>query len=533
MMTAIVYKRADQSSELEQIHQLNYETFVEEIPQHRVNEQRKLIDRFHDANTYIIAKKEDEVVGMIAVKGTRPFSLDEKLDQLDAYLPPNETLCEIRLLSIKAPYRGSRVFYELSKALVDFCLEEHYTMAIISGTLRQTKLYRHLGFRPFGPLVGTKEAPYQPMYLTKESFEAASKLFQKMLRRNAKENGHFFLPGPVSIADKVKEAWGREPVSHRSHEVSSMLSKLKKKLCALTNANEVEIAVGTGTMANDMVAAHLSIVNEKGLILANGEFGYRLIEHGKRFKLPFATVEKPWNAPIDISEVENMLRDNRDIGWIWTVHCETSTGYLFPLEELEQLCLQYNVKLCVDACSSLGIVPVHLKNVYITSAVSGKGLGSYPGLALVFHQTQIKPHHQLPKYLDIGVYQAKASIPFTHSSNGLYALSVAIENHHYASHALYELVRQKLVEAGLRVFYGENYSPGILSVQLEIEISSREFGDQLKLVGVYVSYESNYLLERNWFQIALMGEQKKADVEDAMIRLLKVYDSFHSRKVMG
>lgn len=228
MMTAIVYKRADQSSELEQIHQLNYETFVEEIPQHRVNEQRKLIDRFHDANTYIIAKKEDEVVGMIAVKGTRPFSLDEKLDQLDAYLPPNETLCEIRLLSIKAPYRGSRVFYELSKALVDFCLKEHYTMAIISGTLRQTKLYRHLGFRPFGPLVGTKEAPYQPMYLTKESFEAASKLFQKMLKRNVKEKGHFFLPGPVSIADKVKEAWGKEPVSHRSHEVSSMLSQLKR-----------------------------------------------------------------------------------------------------------------------------------------------------------------------------------------------------------------------------------------------------------------------------------------------------------------
>jgi len=59
--------------------------------------------------------------------------------------------------------------------LIDLLLEHGrargYDLAIISGTLRQTKLYRHLGFSPFGPVVGTTEAPFQPMSITIEHFE--------------------------------------------------------------------------------------------------------------------------------------------------------------------------------------------------------------------------------------------------------------------------------------------------------------------------------------------------------------------------
>src|ERR1035437_983015 len=52
-------------------------------------------------------------------------------------------------------------------------VEKSYDLAIISGTTRQLKLYQHLGFVPFGPLVGTAAAPYQPMYLTLENFGLA------------------------------------------------------------------------------------------------------------------------------------------------------------------------------------------------------------------------------------------------------------------------------------------------------------------------------------------------------------------------
>ena len=40
-----------------------------------------------------------------------------------------------------------------------------YDIAVISGTTRQARLYKHLGYKPFGPLVGKQDALYQPMYI--------------------------------------------------------------------------------------------------------------------------------------------------------------------------------------------------------------------------------------------------------------------------------------------------------------------------------------------------------------------------------
>lgn len=532
----ISYKIADSKEEMEQIYRLNYETFVEEIPQHKVNTERRLVDRFHDENIYVIAKKEDEVIGMITVRGNRPFSLDQKLNNLDHYLPENAKPCEIRLLSIKREYRGGRVFYELCKRLVLYCVEQGYTIAIISGTTRQLKLYKHIGFRPFGPLVGTKQAAYQPMYLTKENFESASKLFQRLLeraekrKRNDKIEEINFLPGPVPICKTVQEAWEKPAISHRSADFQHVFQHVQQALCELTGANYVEIAVGTGTLANDMVAAQLSVMDSKGLILANGEFGERLIDHGKSWNLSFEKIQKQWNTPILIEEIEEMLQGNPDINWLWTVHCETSTGYVYPLAALKEVCEKYHVHLCIDACSTIGVIPTDLTNVYLASSVSGKGLGSYPGIAIVFHEQPIFPNRRIPNYLDLGRYQAATTVPFTHSSNGMFALEVALKQLTYASETLANEICEELMDAGMTVLRGESYSPGIITIELPSEMSSREFGDQLKKAGILLSYESSYLLERNWVQIALMGELNQKRIIRAMKEIKVRFIKFNKRK---
>ena len=53
-MVPLTYKIATEASEFEAIHRLNYDTFVEEIPQHTANPERRLVDRFHAQNTYVI-----------------------------------------------------------------------------------------------------------------------------------------------------------------------------------------------------------------------------------------------------------------------------------------------------------------------------------------------------------------------------------------------------------------------------------------------------------------------------------------------
>jgi GNAT superfamily N-acetyltransferase len=170
LSSAVTFKIAKDPYEFSQIYALNYRTFVEEIPQHVPNNERMLIDRFHNQNTYIIGLRGQRLVAMVAIRGRRPFSLDLKLANLDGYLPPASSPCEIRLLAVEPDHRKSAVLGGLLSTLANYARDQGHNLALISGTFRQLRLYRHLGFTAFGPVVGTRDAYFQPMFLRLDRF---------------------------------------------------------------------------------------------------------------------------------------------------------------------------------------------------------------------------------------------------------------------------------------------------------------------------------------------------------------------------
>jgi catechol 2,3-dioxygenase-like lactoylglutathione lyase family enzyme len=202
----LTFKVADQSWEFEQIHRLNYRTFVDEIPQHAANDRHVLVDRFHDQNTYLIALRGRTLVAMVALRCQRPFSLDQKLGDVDRHLPAGWTrAAEIRLLASDKSHRGSRLFYRLLAVGAEYMARNGFDLAVISGTTRQLKLYRHLGFVPFGPLIGTPGAMYQPMYLTRDRFEAIARALRlPVSTATGAAAATHFLPGPVDVTASLR-----------------------------------------------------------------------------------------------------------------------------------------------------------------------------------------------------------------------------------------------------------------------------------------------------------------------------------------
>ncbi|MFS0863750.1 aminotransferase class V-fold PLP-dependent enzyme [Fredinandcohnia sp. 179-A 10B2 NHS] len=501
-----IYKIARTEDEFNKIHRLNYKTFVDEIPQHTENESKILVDKFHEENTYLICLEDEQLVGMIAVRGNRPYSLDYKLPNLEDYLPIKTSKpCEIRLLAVEKEYRNNgRVFFGLAQLMSNYCLNEGYDLALISGTTRQEKLYSQMGFKPFGPLLGSVDAAFQPMYLTKQTFNES--LAGRILRDPVS-----FLPGPVLIQQEVTEAFIQKPISHRSNEFYFRMKQAREQLCSLTNSKYAEILIGTGTLANDVIAAQLSLLSGKGLILSNGEFGKRLIEHANRAGLHFTRLEKNWGVPILNSEVEEVL-SKENFAWIWAVHCETSTGMLQDIEGLKKVAYKNNIKLCLDCISTIGAVKLDLHDIYFASGVSGKAIGSYNGLSFVFHNHEVLPNYTLPRYLDLGMYNKYESIPYTHSSNLLEALSLALqkyENDEYYGEikSRYQTIRTKIEEIGLTILTNqEESSPAIMTVLLPETISSKDFGDDMAIQGYLLHYESYYLQEMKWLQIACIGK---------------------------
>jgi predicted N-acetyltransferase YhbS len=172
---ALHIKMAETLEELEQIERLMYETFVEEIPQHPQNQEKRLKDKFHEKNQYLIAVLEGEVVGMVVLNDKRPFSLDQKIENLDRFLPPFDKVVEVRLLAVQKSMRGGKVLFELVRAMIEWNQAKGVDIAIISGTTRQQKLYKKMGFVPFHPAIGTEEAAFIPMVLVAEPFLATHK----------------------------------------------------------------------------------------------------------------------------------------------------------------------------------------------------------------------------------------------------------------------------------------------------------------------------------------------------------------------
>src|SRR5688572_9048043 len=263
----LTFKIAEQDWEFEAIHRLNYKTFVEEIPQHARNADQRLVDKFNAENTYAIALDGQQLVGMVAGRVKRPFSLDNKVADLDKHLPPGRRLLEVRLLSVEKQFRNGFVFSRLVGLLAHHFREQGYDLAVISGTLRQARLYKHLGFIPFGPVVGLGDAQFQPMYLTLESFLQMSKALPPPSRAVDKILASY-LPGPVDVHGEVRKAFEKGPVSHRSDMFMADFQMTRRLLCELTKAAKVEILLGSGSLANDAVCAQLSVLNQPGLILS-------------------------------------------------------------------------------------------------------------------------------------------------------------------------------------------------------------------------------------------------------------------------
>ncbi len=508
----LIYKVADQAWEFESIHKLNYKTFVEEIPQHEETKERVRIDRFHEENTYLICLDDDKLVGMVTLRGKRPFSLDNKIPNLDYYLQEHgENVYEIRLLSVEREYRNGRALLGLIRFLHRYLLLNGYELAFISATTRELPLYEQMGFKSFHTLVGTEEAAFQPMYVTPAMFEASSV-------GGIMTKEYTFLPGPVDIEENVRKAFSTKPISHRSKSFQVTMDNVKKRLLHMTKAKHVQLMIGTGTLANDAIALQLRSLKGKGLVLTNGEFGNRLVGHAARAQLHFDTYKKEMGEPFIYTELEKIMGTG-NYEWLWFVHHETSTGMLNDLDELNVLSKKYNVKLCVDCISSIGAIPIDLKDVYFASGVSGKAIKSFTGLSFVFYNHNVKVNETLPAYMDVGMYEENESIPYSHSWNLIYALQEALKRFEDAKvfekiNETYAYIEQAITNMGLNlVSPKEHAAPIIVTIQLNENQSSKEIGDALALQGYIVHYESSYLQKNNWIQIACLNDYKERDTK--------------------
>ena len=184
------FKVAETPEEFEQIHRLNYETFVREIPQHEDHGEGQLVDKFHEKNTYLICVKEGKLVGMMCFHDTPPFSAADRMPNPELLSQPGMRPLEVRLMTVIPEERNSPTLSGLVWVLNEHAIQHGHTHFLISSIDSQRELHHHLGFEQLGPDVGPPNARYAPMIATLAQVDAAMgrsiRLLERRMNRSAK-----------------------------------------------------------------------------------------------------------------------------------------------------------------------------------------------------------------------------------------------------------------------------------------------------------------------------------------------------------
>jgi aspartate aminotransferase-like enzyme len=538
-MPEILFKQAETAEEIEQIHRFNHQVFAEEIGQHPATSDGRLIDPFHHRNHYFIAVEQGVLTGMVSVHDGHEFSVAKRLKD-PSILKTLRAPLEVRLLAIRPQARNRAVLAGLLWQVLDYARRYHYSDLLISGIVERVPMYAKIGFLPMGPPVPEGTAAFVPMRVCLDS--ASTPLHRKSglyARRWQRSHAISLLPGPVAISEAVQEAFRKSPISHRSQSFLTLYEECRSLLSELMPGMATAILCGTGTLANDAVAANLRAAfgASKGLVLSNGEFGERLLRQASFAGLKFKKLQFPWGRAWEFAAIEHALEEMP--AWIWAVHLETSTGVLNDLPRLIRLAQEHGIRIAADCVSSLGAVDMNIlkpglnDTLFLATGVSGKALAAYAGLSFAFlseealHQLSGK---ELCPSFDLPAAAQTTGPLFTISSPLLFALVEALRQNYSSDarrlarythyHSLGQWTRRQIRDNGLTpLAQDEIAAPTITTFPLP----SPAFPRQCLQAGYKISHESEYLARHRWGQIATMGNLDQAQLEP-------LFEYFRSRE---
>ncbi len=524
-MDDVHFKRAETAEEIELIHRLNHRIFAEEVGQHAKTPDGRLIDKYHSRNRYFIATRGGELVGMISAHDGPGFSISSRLKDASVLTSLRAPL-EIRLLAILPGFRKRSILAGLFWQVRSYARAHQYSDLLISGIMERMPMYEKMGFKAMGAAVPCGAAEFVPMRL---SLDAATDRFlereQLYGARWRRDHATTLLPGPVAMSNGVIDAFRCAPISHRSQQFIDLYGEMRWRLSELVGGMQPVVLCGSGTLANDAIAANLrsAFGSAEGLVIANGEFGERLIRQAACAGLDCRALKFGWGDAWSFKAIEKALET--EPAWIWAVHLETSTGVLNDLGRLAELAARSGAAVAADCVSSLGAVDTSDmgRRLFLANGVSGKALASYAGLAFVFLSqkaiSMLNGKTICPTFDLVGAVRSAGPVSTLPSPLLMATLKALRENYSGATERdarfghydeLGRWARARMREGGLELLAAEvDAAPTIATFPMP----SAGFARLCLRAGFRIAHESDYLRARGWGQIATMGNLTETDLK--------------------
>ncbi len=363
-----------------------------------------------------------------------------------------------------------------------------------------------------------------------------------------------FTPGPVNVAQNVREAICKEDICHREVDFDRLLQSIEKKILPIFGARETNdyravFITGSGTAANEAILS--SVVGDKNiLILSNGEFGDRLHNISKILNKNTSVLEFGWGEKLDLDEIEAHLKKH-SIDIVAMVHHETSSGMLNSLEEVGALSKKNGAMFIVDCVSSAGAEKIDMKKCHISfcSTSSSKAIASYSGLSVVVGQTsEFEKLKHLPvksTYLNLSRFydfiKNHSQTPNTPAVHLFYALEQTLANildegieERYASlKNKANMLRQGMLDLGLKFLIDQKDMCSVLTtVLVPSHVNVGVLRQKLRERAIII-YEGKGCFKNKVFQVGNIGEISLQDIQFFLDSLKDILHDFSALNIQN
>ncbi|KAK7195264.1 2-aminoethylphosphonate:pyruvateaminotransferas e-like protein [Novymonas esmeraldas] len=199
-----------------------------------------------------------------------------------------------------------------------------------------------------------------------------------------------FTPGPLMTSETVKEAMLTDYASRDVRFVEAVKS-IRKEMVQLVDLDPTKwvciLQQGAGTMGVE--AAISSIVPRTGgkyLLINSGKYSEKQAYIVKWLKIPLVELKLGEGEELKRSALEAVIRANPDITTVGFVQHETSTGMMYPAEQIAEVVRRElpQAKIVIDGISAFAGIPCDYdKACDVFVAAPNKCLHSVPGVSII------------------------------------------------------------------------------------------------------------------------------------------------------
>mgnify|MGYP004514752337 FL=1 len=291
-------------------------------------------------------------------------------------------------------------------------------------------------------------------------------------------------PGPSTTTDTVKLAQVVPDICPREKEFAGLMKGLREDLVKIVHGDLDKytsvLFCGSGTINIDVCINSLLPEGKKVLVVNNGAYSTRAVEICQYYGLPHIDLRFPVDQKPDLEVIEDVLKNEPDIGLVHTTHNETGTGILNPIREIGALAHKYGAIFTVDTTSTYAMRPINIEkdNIDFCMASAQKGLMAMTGLSFVVgNRAIIEDSKNFPKrsyycnlYLQYEFFEKTGEMHFTPPVQTIYATIQALKEYwaegeeaKWARHTrVFEAIHAGLDELGFKDVIKREWQSGLV-----------------------------------------------------------------------